>query len=109
MPVFGYKTEKDADVPLAKEALDILVTCYPGHAWFVDIKGGVLQVKNLSFSSQWGMVHKLGDIFQDAMVRKRSIVMAAGEFLERAELRRGRYREIPAVHVEGIPQKDFGR
>jgi hypothetical protein len=88
----------------------VLDQFYPGHSWYVVVGGGVLQIKNLSFSSRWSMVRKLKNIQHDAMVRKREIIRAAGEFLERANLKRGK-REMGqnVTQVEGIPQRDMGR
>ena len=44
------------------------------------------------------------------MVWKREIIRAAGEFLERANIKRGK-REMgqKTFKVEGIPQRDIGR
>jgi hypothetical protein len=100
-------TEFDSDIPVAKEAIDILHQFYPGHPWHVRVLGGVLQVQNLSFSSKWGMVLKLKDIASDALVRRRKLIWAAGEFLERANQRRRGWEES-ATGVEGIPQRQFG-
>lgn len=103
------KVENSVNDLLAKETLETLHQLYPGHPWFVFIGGGVMQIKNLTFSRSWGMVLKLRNIHQDAGERKRKVIMAAGEFLERANLKRGGNTGEKATRVDGIPQKDFGR
>jgi hypothetical protein len=107
---YGVDAKNPQDHALGKEVLEVLDQFYPGHSWYVFVGGGVLQIKNLSFSSKWGMVRKLKNIQHDAMVRKREIIRAAGEFLERANLKRGK-REMgqKVTQVEGIPQRDMGR
>ena len=107
--VTTYDTEKEHD--LAKQAMQVLNEHYPGWKWWVLVKGGIIQIKIRDFSGKWGMVRKLGDIQHDALRFKRNIIFAAGEFLERAHLRRTGWHD--AIHdvkkVEGIPQKDFRR
>ncbi len=103
--VVGYDTEHDRDEPLAREIVNILSTSYPGHGWFVLIKGGVVQVKNLDWSDKWGMVIHYSLLGNDAKVRKQQIVRKAGEFLERAAVKRGAKTEQVVRHIEGIPDK----
>ena len=52
------------------------------------------------------MVKKFKDISHDATRFKKEIIMAAGEFLERAHLTRGRANGDEIISVEGIPDKD---
>ena len=106
--IVGYDTEHDRDEPIAREIVTNLTEHYPGHGWFVLIKGGVVQVKNLHWSDKWGMVLHYSQIKGDANDRKKQVIRAAGEFLERANLKRGAKTE-DAVAVEGIPLKDMGR
>jgi hypothetical protein len=107
--LYSIKVDDQRDMSLAKECLATLDGVFPGYPWHIYIGGGVLQIKNLTFSRKWGMVRKLKNINSDAMTRKRDIIASAGEFLERANLRRGAATGERAVRVEGIPQKDFGR
>ncbi|HMI38734.1 MAG TPA: hypothetical protein VK500_02425 [Nitrospiraceae bacterium] len=86
--------------------LEILVAAYPGHPWAARVSGGVVFIKHLEFGTNWGMVKKFADIKHDAAVFKKEIIMAAGEFLERAGLVRGRANGDEIVHVEGVPEKD---
>ncbi len=101
----GYDTEFAADETTAKEMLASLVEAYPGWRWFVVIKGGIIHIKNLNFSDQWGMALKYSDLKDDASQRKRSALRAAGEFLERACRIRGAKTDEPIKQVEGIADK----
>jgi hypothetical protein len=107
--VVGYDTEHTQDEPLAEQMLADLVQAYPGHAWFVVIKGGIVHVKDMDLNDKWGMCLHYSQIKGDAKERKRDILRAAGEFLERANLKRGRKTDDVALSVEGIPQKHMAR
>jgi hypothetical protein len=107
---YGVNAKTPAEQSLGKDVLEVLDKFYPGYAWTVFVGGGVLQIKNCSWSGKWGMVLKLKDIHHDAMVLKREIIMKAGEFLERAQARRGKRDMDHRIRsVEGIPQRQFGR
>jgi hypothetical protein len=103
--VVGYDTEHERDEPLAKEIVNTLSTTYPGHGWFVLIKGGVVQVKNLDWSDKWGMVLHYSQLGNDAKVRNQSVIRSAGEFLERARVKRGAKTDETVRHIEGIADK----
>lgn len=98
------ETAELADMTLAKEVAETLHAHYPGHMWAVTIKDGALVIKNLLLSSLWGMVLHMKNI-ADAGVRKKRVIRAGGEFLERANLQRGAYREQEIGTVEGIKGK----
>jgi hypothetical protein len=74
---------------MCKEIAEYLAQAYPGHPWHVRIDGGMLIIKNMKISPVWSMTRKYSDIAQDAMIRKREVVRAAGAFLEAAYMRRG--------------------
>lgn len=98
------QTQGQAD--LAHQALDILTTCYPGHPWMCSVQGGVLVIRHLAYDiRRWGMNLRLNETDHDAAVFKRRVVMLAGEWLERAGLRRGRSEDADPTHVEGIPEE----
>lgn len=103
-PVVGFECEHDSDDSMAGEMLQALCAAYPGHSWFVKIAGGIVHVKNLDFSDKWGMALHYGQIKADASERKRELLRAGGEFLERANQRRGAKTERHE-HIEGIPLK----
>lgn len=107
--VVGYDTEHDRDETLAGQILRTLVDHYPGHGWFVLIKGGIIQIKDMDINPQWGMALHYSQVNNDAAEMKKSVIRAAGEFLERANLRRGKKDETPVEHVEGIPDKHLMR
>lgn len=79
----------ERNLPMCKEIAEYLVQAYPGYPWHVRIDGGMLIIKNMKISPVWSMTRKYSDIAQDAMIRKREVVRAAGAFLEAAYLRRG--------------------
>ena len=93
---------------MAGEMVNDLCRAYPGHAWFVLIKGGIVQVKDMDIHPEWGMTLHYSQINGDANERKKSVLRAAGEFLERAHLKRGAKTEAHGA-VEGIPDKDLVR
>ena len=76
----------------AKEAPEILCSAYPNHSWWVECKSGLLIIKHFGISDKIGMVRKLTALAADANLRKRDLVRAAGELLERAGLARRDYR-----------------
>ncbi len=107
MSIVGFDTEHDRDEPMARDIVNTLSTTYPGHGWFVLIRGGVVQVKNLDWSEGYGMVMHYSQIESDAESRQKQVVRAAGEFLERAAVKRGAKTEQEVRSVEGLPQKYF--
>jgi len=90
-----------ANLPMAKEIIETLHAAYPNHSWWVRIDGGLVIIKHFSVSGTCGMVRKYADIAHDAMVRKRSVIQAAGELLERANMPRGAYEAQHVVKFDG--------
>lgn len=88
------------DISLAREIGEILNEHYPGHLWTAYIAGGVAFVKNLRLSSRMGMALHL-DNMTDAGVRKKKVIRAGGEFLERAHWVRGAYKGDAPKVLEG--------
>jgi hypothetical protein len=94
--------------PFAKEALKALAKHYPGYSWHIQIGGGIMMVKNftLDWRGRWGMVLELQDMMADHARLVRATVMAAGEFLERARVRRGGKPDgFIATSLEGAGKK----
>ena len=90
----------------ADDVLEILSIAYPGHPWAVRVDGGVIFIRHLANpNQQWGMICKVNQVNHDAAVLKREIIKMAGEFLERAGLKRGRYDDSEIQVVEGVPEK----
>lgn len=102
------EADDDRDDAKAAEVAQILCEAYPSHPWHVRIGSGAIIIKHMKMSNKWGFVRDYSRVTFDAKVLKQSIVMAAGEFLERAGLARGAATESQKVQVvEGIPQKDL--
>ena len=90
----------------ADGVLELLTIAYPGHPWAVRVDGGIIFIRHLeSPNSQYGMICKVNQVNHDAAVLKREVITMAGEFLERAGLKRGRYDDSDIVKVEGVPEK----
>lgn len=109
MNLVGIDVEHDSDSTMATDCVRVLVDHYPGHDWHVMIRGGVIHVKAMNIHPNWGMCLHYTQVKSDAQDRKRSLVRAAGEFLERANLRRGKREEGKTLHVEGVPDKQMAR
>lgn len=102
--IYQAETKEVSDMTMAKEVAETLHAHYPGHLWAVTIRDGALVIKNLYLSSLWGMVLHIANI-TDAAVRRKRVIRAGGEFLERANLRRGKYDGQDVKNVEGIKGK----
>lgn len=101
-----------ADITLAKEAADELERHYPGWAWHVHVASdiGIVTIKcgiiSASLMRDYGFIYKITDINWNAKVMAKKIMIAGGEFLERAGMRRGPYKGEPIIHVEGVKESD---
>jgi hypothetical protein len=96
-------TEEMQDMTMAKDIAETLFEKYPGYMWGVNVKSGIALIKCLNVSSLWGFVLKYKDISGDANFRKKEVIRAGGEILERAKLKRGEREYGSSVHsVEGI-------
>jgi hypothetical protein len=107
--IVGVDVEHEADMTTAKNVLHALIVAYPGYEWFVVIKGGVIHIKIQNWSQAWGMCLHTKDVSHDAAVLKRSVVRAAGEFLERANMVRGRSENKRLIAIEGVPDHHLTR
>lgn len=91
----------------AETILGVLSFAYPGHPWGVRVYDGGFFIRHLAFPSNWGMNCKFSELGHDWAVMKRTIILRAGEWLERANMARGRYdAEQEIVRVEGVPERD---
>jgi hypothetical protein len=107
--VVGYDTEHTADEAMAGQMVHDLCAAYPGHGWFVVIRGGIVHVKDLDLNDKWGMALHYSQIKGDANDRKRDVLRSAGEFLERARLKRGAKTAQTVRHIEGVPDRHMTR
>ncbi len=89
--------------------LEALTVAYPGHPWAVrvygDSTGGGFFIRHLDFPTNWGINCKHGGKIYSASSFKRDVISKAGEYLERANLMRGRWDETKIKHLEGVPER----
>jgi hypothetical protein len=114
--VIGWQAGSDIDDPnsgsaaeqtLAKNALAELVKAYPGYSWFVEVRDQLLMIRNadIDYRGRYCMIRKLSQVHSSYGRLVREVVAAAGEYLERANLRRSARREgEQAVGLEGAPK-----
>lgn len=107
--VVGFDTEHVSDEHMAAQMVHELCQAYPGHGWYVVIKGGIVHVKDLDLSDKWGMALHYSQVKGDAKERKRDVLRAAGEFLERANLKRGAATGQTVQHIDGVPDRHLTR
>lgn len=84
------------DLIAAKNAADVLNRHYPGHLWAVSCDQGMLDVRNMALSGNWGFRVKLPVIYS-ASEFDRQIMRAGGEILERYRIRRSRKPDNDAI------------
>ncbi len=84
--------------------LDALTVAYPGYPWGVRVYDGGAFIRHLDFPSNWGMNVKLRKSYSASQL-KREVILMAGEWLERANLKRGRANDDEIGRVEGVPEK----
>lgn len=88
----------------ANQILEALTLAYPNYPWGVRVYDGGFFIRNLDFPKNWGMNCKGRHATWSLL--KRDVIMKAGEYLERANLKRGRGNLDPILHLEGVPDKD---
>lgn len=94
----GTKFQEDE----AETILGVLSEIYPSHPWGVRVFDGGFFIRHLDFPSNWGMIVKTKGIYSASQL-KRQIILKAGEWLERANLKRGRSNGDEIGRVEGVP------
>jgi len=77
------------ELVIAKNAADALHKHYPDHLWAVALTGGMLDVRNLMLSGNWGFRLRLPAIYS-ATDFDRQVMRAGGEILERYRVHRRR-------------------
>ena len=114
--VCGWQAGRDFSDPnsgtssertIAKNAVESLARTYPGYSWFVEVRDGLLMIRNadIDYRGRYCMIRKLGAIQHDFGRLVREVTHAAGEYLERANLRRGAAREgARTLALEGAPK-----
>jgi hypothetical protein len=91
-PIVGIDVEHDRDDSMAMQMVQDLVSTYPCHSWYVVIRGGIVHIKDMDLHPDWGMALHYSQICADANDRKKQVLSAAGEFLERASVIQGKVR-----------------
>ena len=104
-PIYLYaEGETQAMQDEAKAILGALDTAYPGHQWACRVYDGGFFIYNLDFPKNFGMNCK--GKYATASELKRAVIMNAGEWLERANLKRGMHRHGEEVkRREGVPER----
>lgn len=112
--VVGWQAGSDINDPnsgtaaertIAQNGLEALCRAYPGYSWFVEVRDGLLMIRcaELDWRGRYCMVRKIGQVQHNYKSLVRELVHAAGEYLERANLRRGAAREGErAQAIEGV-------
>lgn len=95
-------TETMANMMICRDIGEALHSHYPGHAWAIDITGGMVNIKDLFISSQYGYRLPLSDVQHDYGHRVKEAMRAGGEILERAGLDRSGWTPEKVTKVEGI-------
>ena len=83
------------DHALAKRVHDVLDKKYPGHLWATNVNQGVIFVKNLALSGNYGFILKQEDLDNGY----RAIIKAGGEILERFNVSRGRLKDDEMLNL----------
>lgn len=99
----GATKSQEDEAKMILEALDF---AYPGHPWGVRVYDGGFFIRHLDFPKNWGMNCKTNKIYSASSLKKQ-VIMMAGEWLERANVFRGKnlHGEVKG-NVEGVPEKD---
>ena len=77
------------DYSTAKNVAEHLEKKYPGWLWAVHSQDGIVTVKSMMLSGNWGFVMHEDKIDNDY----RSVVRAGGEILERYNQSRGKFKQ----------------
>ena len=90
------------DYTLAKNVAEKLEDKYPGWLWAVHVMDGVVGVKSLRLSGQWGFILHADKIDNDY----RAVINAGGEILERFKQHRGKFNQTKYADLE---MDEYGR
>ena len=99
-------TEDLLDMEKAKAVGDTLMRHYPNHLWAVSWQGHALVVKNLAISSFYGFLIQHGKAATASELAAKA-VLAGGELLERAGMKRGKWDGQMAGRLEGSEKRFF--
>jgi len=85
-----------ADHSVAKNVAEHLESKYPGWLWAVHVMDGVIAVKSMRLSGNWGFVLHEDKIDNDYKV----VTNAGGEILERYRQHRSKFNEDKYMDLE---------
>tara|TARA_Y100001951_G_C11151501_1_gene189478 strand:+ start:189 stop:614 length:426 start_codon:yes stop_codon:yes gene_type:complete len=77
------------DYTLAKNVAEKLEEKYPGWLWAVHVMDGIVGVKSMRLSGNWGFILHADKIDNDY----KAVVDAGGEILERYRQKRGKFNQ----------------
>ena len=80
---------KIGDHMMAKNVAEMLEKKYPGWLWAVSVDKGLVTVKSMMLSGNWGFILHENKIDNDL----KSVVKAGGEILERYNQHRGNFNQ----------------
>lgn len=89
----------------ANGIIHALTVAYPGYPWAVRVYDGGFFIRNLEYPYNWGMNFKYKSFGYSASAMQREIILKAGEWLERAHLKRGRNNGDEIEILEGVSEK----
>lgn len=89
---------------LAWRVTELLMKQYPGHPWACHVGSGVITVRNMLLSGEFGYYIHLNRIHTDDDFN-RKVTRAGGEILERFKLSRGELAEQEVMNMK----RDFAR
>ena len=84
------------DYTLAKNVAEKLEEKYPGWLWAVHVMDGVVGVKSMRLSGNWGFILHSDKIDNDY----KAVVNAGGEILERYRQHRGKFNQTKYADLE---------
>lgn len=89
----------------ANGIIHALTVAYPGYPWAVRVYDGGFFIRNLEYPYNWGMNFLYKSFGYSASAMQREIILKAGEWLERAHLKRGRNNGDEIEILEGVSEK----
>lgn len=96
----------DAQEAAAHEIIETLNVVYPNHPWYVRVFDNGFFIRHMDYPATWGINYVSGKHSYSASALKKHILMMAGEWLERANLKRGMGDGEQVVRrLEGVPEK----
>jgi hypothetical protein len=99
----------EGDTPALEEeakwiAFEVLAPAYPGHSLSVRAYLGGFFIRDLRFPNGWGMNCPKTSELYSASAYKKKVIMLFGEWLERANEKRGLCEDgQEIVSVDGVP------